>query len=77
MTGRPEIAAAADRLEALLPELEYSRQTHVEWRDCSIATRTSATKGIVAAYHDSCVKDYDERIAAIKEATALLRRLFK
>jgi hypothetical protein len=77
MTGMPETAAAADRLEALLPELEYSRQTHIEWRDCSQEYRDRNPQIGNAEFHDSCVKDYDERIAAITEAAALLRRLHK
>lgn len=31
-----ELDALADELDGLLPELEFARQTHVEWRDCDL-----------------------------------------
>jgi hypothetical protein len=77
MTGANECTATADRLEALLPELEYSRQTHVEWRDADDKFRLRNPAIGDSAFHASCIEDYDERIAAIKEAAALLRRLHK
>jgi hypothetical protein len=65
---------AAARLDALLPELEYSRETHVQWRDCDQKYRDTNPAIGSSEFHAQCVKHYDERIAAIKEAAQLLRR---
>lgn len=62
----------AQRLSALLPELEYSRETHVQWRDCDQTHRDRNPKIGSSEFHAQCVTDYDERIAAIKEAVTAL-----
>ncbi|MGH8083909.1 MAG: hypothetical protein ACREPV_01355 [Lysobacter sp.] len=61
-----------ERLRALLPELEFSRGTHVEWRDCDQKYRDQNPRIGDAAFHAQCVRDYDERIACIHEAIAAL-----
>lgn len=63
------------RLEALLPELAYSRQTHVEWRDCDQVHRDRNPEIGSAEIHAQYVRDYDERIGAIQEAIEFLRGL--
>jgi hypothetical protein len=67
----------ADRLEKLLPELEYSRKTHVQWRDAPAHWHTENPDIGDPAYHASCIVDYDTRISTIKEAAALLRLHFQ
>lgn len=63
-----------DRLNALIPELEYSRETHIQWRDCDQRYRDENPDIGSAAFHDEQVKIYDERISAINEAIAALAR---
>ena len=62
-----------DRLDALLPELEYSRETHVQWRDCPQHFRDRNPEIGDSDFHARAVADYDERIAAIKAASRELR----
>jgi len=64
---------AADELEALLPDLEFSRTTHVQWRDCDQCWRDKNPSIGDAGFHDQCVRDYDLRISTIKKAVAVLR----
>lgn len=63
---------AATGLEALLPGLEFSRETHVQWRDCDQSCRDKNPSIGDAAFHAGCVKEYDERINAIKAAVTVL-----
>lgn len=63
----------ANRLQALLSELEYARQTHVEWRDCDQSYRDANPHIGDSAFHQNCVSIYDERIDAIKEAVKVLQ----
>ncbi len=65
-------AAAAARLGALLPDLLYSKQTHVLWRDCDQKKRDLNPQIGDVEFHAQCVRDYAERIAAIEEAVAVL-----
>ena len=65
----------AAELEALLPELEYSRETHAQWRDCDQIHRDRNPSIGDSAFHDACVNTYDTRIATIKRAAAAMRAL--
>lgn len=67
-----ETERIAARLDALLPDLEYSRETHVQWRDCDQRYRDENPAIGDAEFHAKAVSWYDERIAAIKEAAAAL-----
>lgn len=69
---REDVLAASQKLAALLPGLEFSRQTHVEWRDCDQSWRDRNPSIGDSAFHDKCVKEYDERIASINEAIKAL-----
>ncbi len=64
--------SVVDRLKALLPELEYSRETHVQWRDCHQKYRDENPRIGDSAFHQGCVETYDERIAVIKEAIDII-----
>jgi hypothetical protein len=61
-----------DRLRALLPGLEFSRETHVQWRDCDQLWRDRNPSIGSSQFHDDCVKEYDERIATINDAIIAL-----
>ena len=67
--------AVARRLLALLPELEYSRGTHVIWRDCEQKYRDENPDIGDIEHHKQCIADYDERISAIKEAAKVINNL--
>ena len=56
------------RLKALLPGLEYSRETHVQWRDCDQRYRDENPSIGDAEFHQTCVDEYDERIRTINDA---------
>jgi len=71
MAMKSETLAA--ELEALLPELEYSRQTHIEWRDCPQHCRDRNPEIGSAAFHADAVKQYDVRIETIRRAANHLR----
>lgn len=77
MTTVDKFSVSAARLGALLPELERGRRTHVDWRDCDQIYRNQNPAIGDSEFHDARVRDYDERIEAIKEAAALLRHLSK
>lgn len=64
----------SERLEALLPELEYSRETHVQWRDCEDKWRRANPQIGDKAFHAEMVRVYDERISTIKQAAEALRQ---
>ena len=64
--------AIAKRLQALLPELEDGRETHVQWRDCAQKWRDQNPSIGTSEFHANCVRYYDERIAAVKEAIEAL-----
>lgn len=55
-------------LESLLPGLEYSRQTHVLWRDCEQKYRDENPEAGDKEHHIQCIEEYDQRIATIKDA---------
>lgn len=61
-----------DRLNRLLPELEYSRETHVQWSSTSDEALARNPEIGSRDFHQQCIADYDERIAAIKEAATAL-----
>lgn len=63
------------RLKALLPNLEYSRETHVEWRDCHQKYRDENPRIGDAKFHQTCVDDYDERITAINDTIEFFYKL--
>jgi len=67
--------ALIERLEALLPELRYSQETHVLWRDCDQSKRDRNPEIGDPEFHDQCVKVYAERIEAITETMKVLRTL--
>jgi hypothetical protein len=69
------IKRVVERLTALLPDLEYSRQTHVDWRDCESKYRVANPDIGDAEFHAQCVREYDERIGAIREAIDLLSEI--
>lgn len=69
------LKSLADDLEALLPELEFSRETHVLWRDCDQIHRDRNPSIGDAAFHEACVKDYDTRISTIKRAASAMREI--
>ena len=59
------------RLRALLPDLEWGRETHVQWRDYLASGRapSGADRDVGdAAFHQRLVEIYDERIAAVCQA---------
>lgn len=70
-----EIAQTAEELEGLLPELEYARETHVQWRDCQQKDRDANPDIGDADFHERMVRTYDVRIETIRKAASLLRRL--
>ena len=63
------------RLEGLLPELQYSRETHVQWRDCDQSYRDRNPEIGEAEFHARAVQDYDNRICVIRDAIEHLRAL--
>src|SRR5687767_1983019 len=65
-------ALVVARLSALLPELEFSRETHVQWANASPQAYAANPSIGDSAFHTQRIADYDERIAAIKEAIAAL-----
>lgn len=69
------VEAVVRRLLALLPELEYSRGTHVIWRDCEQKYRDENPDIGDIEHHKKCIADYDERISAIKEAVKVINNL--
>ena len=71
MSNRFSDAAAG--LEALLPGLEFSRETHVQWRDCDQSWRDKNPSIGDVKFHDECVREYDKRIKAIELAVDALR----
>ena len=56
------------RLRGLLPSLEYSRETHVIWRDCDQKYRDEQPSVGDKHHHEMCIADYDDRIAVINDA---------
>lgn len=60
------------RLKALIPGLEYSRETHRQWRDCDQKYRDENPAIGDPDFHQKCIDEYDERISAIKEAIGAL-----
>lgn len=65
--------SAANRLAALLPDLEYAQETHVQWRDCDQRYRDMNPDIGSAEFHAQLVREYNERIEAIREAIVCLR----
>jgi hypothetical protein len=78
MVGESSILAASDsttvagKLASLLPHLEFSRKTHVQWRDCDQSWRDMNPSIGDSKFHDDCVKEYDNRIHFIREAVTFL-----
>ena len=70
-----EIKRVVKRLLNLLPDLEYSRQTHVIWRDCDQKYRDENPDIGDVDHHKQCIAEYDERITAIKEAVETIEVL--
>jgi len=65
----------AEALEDLLPELEYARETHVQWRDCAQVFRDNNPQIGDSNFHAEMVVTYDKRISTIKEAATKLREV--
>lgn len=63
-----------DKLKNLLPELEYGRGTHVEWRDCDQRYRDENPSIGDKEFHNKLVKIYDNRISTVKEAIEILEK---
>lgn len=63
------------RLRDLLPELEYARETHRQWRDCDQIHRDRNPQIGSAEFHAEIFEKYNERIAAINEAIYRLTTL--
>lgn len=68
-------ARAVARLKNIIPELEYARETHVQWRDCHQKYRDENPSIGDSAFHKKYVEIYDERIAAIKEAIEIINKM--
>lgn len=64
-----------DRLNSLLPELNYNRETHRQWRDCEQKYRDRNPEIGDSKFHADCVKLYDERIESIKLAIIEIKSL--
>ncbi|MFB2800450.1 hypothetical protein [Shewanella seohaensis] len=64
-----------ERLNELLPELEYSRETHIIWRDCDQKYRDEQPAVGDVKHHKNCIAEYDKRIAVIKEAIEFIKAL--
>lgn len=60
------------RLKKLLPELEFGRGTHIQWRDCPQIYREKNPDIGDIEFHQKCVDTYDERIATIKDAITFI-----
>lgn len=65
------------RLTALLSELEYSRETHVQWANASAESLARNPNIGDRTFHLKCVEEYDERLAAINEAIEFLSGGYK
>lgn len=63
----------ADRLASLLPELEYSRGTHIQWRDAPKKWHEENPDIGDRDHHIECIGCYDNRIQTIKDAEKMLR----
>ena len=61
------------RLKKLLPELNYAKETHRQWRDCDKKYRDENPDIGDSEFHAKYVDIYDERISAIEEAVTFLR----
>ena len=61
------------RLKNLLPELNYTRETHRQWRDCHKKYRDKNPDIGNSEFHEKYVDIYDERISAIEEAMTFLQ----
>lgn len=64
-----------ERLSALLPELEFSKETHRQWRDCEQIYRDQNPMIGDPAFHDTQVELYEERIETILDTISLLKYL--
>ena len=74
MNEQPKnLEAFAAELDGLLPELEFARETHVQWRDCDQSWRDANPSIGDSAFHDGYVTIYDTRISTIKRAAAAMR----
>lgn len=67
-----EGAALIERLGNLVPELEYGRETHVQWRDCDQKYRDAEPSIGTREFHADMVTKYDERIACVRAAIAYI-----
>ena len=61
------------RLKNLLPELDYARETHRQWRDCDQKYRDKNPDIGESEFHAKYVDIYDERISAIEETVTFLQ----
>lgn len=55
-------------LLSLIPDLEYGKETHRQWRDCDQSRRDANPDIGDSAFHDSLVDIYNNRIATVKFA---------
>lgn len=62
------------RLKNLLPELNYAKETHRQWRDCDQKYRLKNPDIGDRDFHAKYVDIYDERISAIEEAIIFLEK---
>ena len=61
------------RLKNLLPELNYAKETHRQWRDCDKKYRDKNPDIGDSEFHAKYVDIYDERISTIEEAVTFLQ----
>lgn len=66
-------AALIGRLEALLSDLEFSRETHRQWRDCDQSYRDQNPDIGDDQFHAQMMNVYDERISVIVDAIECLK----
>lgn len=69
----PEVIA---QLEAVLPEVEFGRGTHVTWRDWLRKDPENAKVNPHcgdADFHEKCIAEYDARLKAMRDAITCLR----
>jgi hypothetical protein len=71
----PRIPPLIEKLRALLPGLEHSRDTHVQWRDCDQHWRDLNPDIGTKEQHQMHIERYDARISAITEAIEVLGSL--
>ena len=68
-------SAHITRLENLLPELNYAKETHRQWRDCDQEHRDKNPDIGDSDFHAKYVDIYDERISAIEGVVIFLKNL--